>query len=316
VGYLFALAAALLFGANGSLTKQIIEAGLTATQLTQFRTLGTAILAGALLLVFHRRGFLLRPRQLLVMAVLGVFGVALLQATYAFALSLMPVGITLLLEYTAVLMVALFAFFVFREKVKARLWVAIGLVLAGLAVVSRVWDSTLDPLGVLFAMIAAVTLAFYFLVGERQVGATSPLTVAFWTMTFATLFWAVFSGWWELRPSAFTSVMQVGGVVGDVQLPLIVPLVVTVVAGSFAPFLLSFYALKHLSATAAGIVASSEVIFAFLVAWLWLGEQLDLLQIAGAAVVLVGIVLAQTARSTKTVVDADLALRTGPIQTS
>ena len=49
----------------------------------------------------------------------------------------------------------------------------------------------------------------------------------------------------------------------------------TVVLGSFAPFLLSFYALKHLTATAAGIVASSEVIFAFVVAWLWLGEQLD-----------------------------------------
>jgi drug/metabolite transporter (DMT)-like permease len=309
VGYLFALAAAVLFGANGSLTKQIIEAGLSATQLTQFRTLGTAILAGALLLIFDRRAFRLTRRQLLVMAVLGVFGVALLQATYAFALSLMPVGITLLLEYTAVLMVALFAFFVFREKVKARLWIAIALVLAGLAVVSKVWDSSLDPLGVLFAMIAAVTLAFYFLVGERQVGATSPLTVAFWTMTFATGFWALFSRWWELTPATFTTAVQIGGSVGDLQLPLVVPLIVTVVLGSFAPFLLSFYALKHLTATAAGIVASSEVIFAFLAAWLWLGEQLDVLQVAGAAVVLIGIVLAQTARSSKTVVDADLALR-------
>jgi drug/metabolite transporter (DMT)-like permease len=316
VGYLFALAAAVLFGTNGSLTKQIIEAGLTATQLTQFRTLGTAILAGALLLIFDRRGFRLTGRQLLVMAILGVFGVALLQATYAFALSLMPVGITLLLEYTAVLMVALFAFFVFREKVKARLWIAIALVLAGLALVSKVWNSSLDPLGVLFAMIAAVTLAFYFLVGERQVGATSPLTVAFWTMTFATAFWALFSGWWELRPSTFTTPMDIGGSVGDLQLPLVMPLIVTVVLGSFAPFLLSFYALKHLSATAAGIVASSEVIFAFLAAWLWLGEQLDLVQIAGAAVVLVGIVLAQTARSTKTVVDADLAIRTGSVPTT
>ena len=146
MGYLFALAAAVLFGANGSLTKQIIEAGLSATQLTQFRTLGTAVLAGGLLLIFDRRGFRLTKRQLLVMAILGVFGVALLQATYAFALSLMPVGITLLLEYTAVLIVALFAFFVFREKVKARLWIAIALVLAGLAVVSKVWDSSLDPL--------------------------------------------------------------------------------------------------------------------------------------------------------------------------
>jgi len=104
--------------------------------------------------------------------------------------------------------------------------------------------------------------------------------------------------------------------VADFPLPMVLPLIATVVLGSFAPFLLSFYALKHLSATAAGIVASAEVIFAFLVAWLWLGEQLDALQVAGAAVVLIGIVLAQTARSTKTVVDADLAIRTGSVPTS
>jgi drug/metabolite transporter (DMT)-like permease len=308
VGYLYALLAALLFGANGSLTKLIVEAGLTPMQLTQFRTLGTAILAGGILVITDRRGFRLRPRQILVMAVLGIGGVALLQASYAGALQLLPVGIALLLEYTAVLLVALVAFFVFREKVKARIWVAIALVLAGLAVVAQVWSSDLDPLGVALALVAAVTLAFYFIVGERQVGATSPLAVAFWTMTFATVFWALFSGWWQLRPWTFTAGVHLGGVLGDLMLPLIVPLAITVIAGSFAPFLLSFSALKHLSATAAGIVASSEVLFAFIVAWLWLGEQLSLVQVLGAAVVLVGIVLAQTARSTKTVVDADLAL--------
>ncbi|MBX3193544.1 MAG: DMT family transporter [Microbacteriaceae bacterium] len=313
MGYLFALLAAAVFGSNGSLAKLIIEAGLSPVQLTQFRTVGTAVLAGAVLLITDRAAFRLPRRQLLVMAVLGVGGVALLQASYAVAIQLLPVGIALLLEYTAVLMVALVAFFVFRERVKARIWVAIGLVLVGLAVVARVWASTLDPLGVLLAMVAAMTLAFYFIVGERQVVATSPMTVAFWTMIFATAFWLPFSGWWELTPASFAAPVQVGGAVGELTLPLALPLVVTVVLGSFTPFLLSFYALKHLTATAAGIVASSEVLFAFVVAWLWLGEQLDLLQIAGAAVVLAGIVLAQTARSAKTVVDADLALRTGPV---
>ena len=310
MGYLYALLAALLFGSNGSLVKLLVEAGLSPLQLTQFRTLGTAILAGAILLLTDRAAFRLRPRQLLIMAVLGVGGVALLQASYAAAIQLLPVGIALLLEYTAVLMVALFAFFVFREKVKARIWVAIALVLAGLALVAQIWASRLDPVGVVLALVAAITLAFYFLVGERQVGATSPLTVAFWTMLFASAFWAFFSGWWELRPSTFTTPMDLGA---GLELPLWLPLVVTVLVGSFAPFLLSFYALKHLPATAAGIVASSEVLFAFAVAWLWLGENLDPVQIVGAAVVLAGIVLAQTARSSKTVVDADLALRTGPV---
>jgi drug/metabolite transporter (DMT)-like permease len=93
-----------------------------------------------------------------------------------------------------------------------------------------------------------------------------------------------------------------------------VPLAWNIVMGSFAPFLLSLAALRHLPATAAGIVASSEVVFAFAVAWIWLGEVLDPIQIAGAAIVLAGIIIAQTARAGK-VIDADLALSTGPITT-
>jgi drug/metabolite transporter (DMT)-like permease len=275
--------------------------------LTQFRTLGTAIIAGACLLVIDRSSFRLTRRQLGFMAILGIAGVALLQASYAAALQRLPVGIALLLEYMAVLIVAVVAFFFLKEQVKARLWVAIALVLAGLAVVARVWDSELDALGVAFALVAAVTLALYFLVGERQVGATSPLVVAFYTTGFAALFWSFLSGWWELTPGTFGAPVQLGGAIGDLELPLWVPLLVTVVVGSFLPFLFSFLALKHLTATAAGIVAASEVIFAFAVAWLWLGEGLDVIQLVGAAVVLVGIVLAQTARAGK-VLDADLAI--------
>ena len=97
------------------------------------------------------------------------------------------------------------------------------------------------------------------------------------------------------------------GNLSSIVLPMWVPLLWNVVLGSFLPFFLSFLALGHLSATAAGIVAASEVLFAFLVAWLWLGEGLEPVQIIGAAIVLVGIILAQTSRAGK-VVDADLAL--------
>ena len=299
MGYLFSLLGALLFGANGSVTKVVIEGGLTPLQLTQFRVLGCCIIAGLVLLVVDRRAFRLTRRQLLVMAVLGVFGVAILQASYAAAIQLLPVGIALLFEYTAVLFVALIAFLFLREKVKARLWIAIVAVLVGLAVVAQVWASSLNGLGILLALVASASLTTYFLVGERQVGATSPLAVAFWTMLFASVFWAFFSGWWEVTPAMLTAPTSVG--------PLWAPLAFNIVFGTFLSFYFSFLALKHLTATAAGITASSEVIFAFAVAFLWLGEGLSPVQLVGAAVVLVGIILAQTARANK-VVDADLAL--------
>lgn len=314
MGYLYALLAALLFGANGSVTKVVIEAGMSPTQLTQFRVLGTAVIAGAILLAIDRGAFRLTRRQLFVMAVLGVAGVAILQASYAFAIQLLPVGIALLIEYLAVLLVAVIAFFFLKEKVKPRLWIAIACVLVGLAVVAQIWASTLNGLGVVMALVAAASLTLYFIVGERQVGATSPLAVAFWTTGFASVFWAFFSGWWTIEPALLANTVSLSGNLAAVELPLWVPLAWCVVMGSFAPFFFSFLALKHLSATAAGIVASSEVIFAFVVAWLWLGEELNAVQLIGAGVVLVGIVLAQTAREGR-VVDPDLALRTGPIET-
>lgn len=307
MGYVYALCAALLFGTNGSVTKVIIGAGLDPAQLTLFRVSGTAVIAAVVLLLLNRGAFRVTWRQLALLAFLGVVGVALLQYTYAVAVSLLPVGITLLLEYTAVLMVALVAFFFFHERVRARLWVAIGFVLVGLAVVAQIWASELLPFGVLMALMAAVCLAIYFLLGEREVGKTSPMAVAFWTMTASAVFWGIFSGWWNIDPAIFTTPVSLSGNLAALELPLLVPLLWNVVMGSFLPFFLSLLALKHLTATAAGVVASAEVIFAFIVAWLWLGEGLNLVQIIGAVVVLAGIILAQTARLDK-VVDADLAI--------
>jgi len=313
MGYFYALLAAFLFGANGSVSKVIIEAGLSAIQLTQMRVLGAAIISGIVLLVLDRRSFRLPPRQWPVIIVLGVVGVGLLQATYAFAIALLPVGIALLLEYLAVLIVAVVAFFFFKEKVHIRLWAAIALVIVGLIVVAEIWASTLNPVGVLWGLAAAISLATYFLVGERQLKTISPLALSFWTMSVASLFWAPFSRWWTFTSETFTTVTSLGGSLGGISVPVWLLIVWNVTLGSFAPFLLSLSALKRLSATAAGIVATSEIIFAFITAWLWLQEALSTWQVIGASVVFGGIVIAQTARSSDVIVQADLALETGPI---
>jgi drug/metabolite transporter (DMT)-like permease len=313
MGYIYALLAALLFGANGSVSKVIIQAGFSAIELTQMRVLGAAVISGLILLALDRRSFHLPLRQWPVIVVLGVVGVAMLQATYAFAIAVLPVGIALLLEYLAVLIVALFAYFFFKEKVHSRLWIAIGFVIAGLVVVAEIWASTLNPTGVLWGLGAAISLATYFLVGEKQLQTISPLALSFWTMSVATLFWAPFSGWWTFTVEMFTVAVPLGGSLPEISLPLWTLLLWNMTLGSFAPFLLSLSALKRLSATAAGITATSEIAFAFIAAWLWLNEALSLAQIVGASIVLLGIVIAQSARTSDVVVQADLALETGPI---
>jgi len=306
LGYLYALLASLLFGLNGSTTKIIVEAGLSPAQLTFVRVSIIGLIAGAVLLARDRAAFRVSRRQLLVLAVLGVAGVALTQWFYALAVSLLPVGIALMLEYSAVLIVALVARFVFAERVKPRIWVAIGAVLVGMAIVAGIWASPLSGAGVAAGVLAAICLSVFFLVGERQVASTSPLAVAFWSMLFASAFWLVFSGWWNIDPAFLVEQRSLGGTLESVSLPLWLLLIWNGVVGSFAPYLLSYMALRRLTATAAGVVSASEVIFAFAFAFLWLGESLTGVQMVGAVLVLAGIVVAQTARANK-VIDLDLA---------
>jgi drug/metabolite transporter (DMT)-like permease len=313
VGYIYAFFAATLFGLNGVVTKVMMESGLDALQVTQFRVIGAALISGVVLLIISPQSFRLPKKQIVPISIMAVVGVALLQATYALALNLLPVGIALLLEYTAVPMVALVAFFFFKERVRKRLWVSIGFVMGGLAIVAQIWASTLNPLGVMWGLVAAVSLATYFLVGERQLQTISPLALLFWTMTIATVFWSFFSGWWNVPPGILSTSVSLQGSLEAVEAPLWVLLVWNVSMGSFLPFLLSLAALKRLSATAAGIAATSEVAFAFFFAWMWLVETITSLQSIGALLVLAGIVVAQTSRRNPVVVQADLALETGPI---
>ena len=71
---------------------------------------------------------------------------------------------------------------------------------------------------------------------------------------------------------------------------------VAVVFGTIVPFSLSIAALKHLPATTVGIVATFEPVAAAVIAWVWLGQALDAVQVVGGVVVLVGILLAETSR--------------------
>jgi drug/metabolite transporter (DMT)-like permease len=305
VGYLAALLSALLFGANGSLAKIVIESGITAGQLTFLRSLGAAVLAALALAAVDRNAFRISPRSLLGTAILGLVGVAAVQWLYAVAITLLPVGIALLLEYLAVPIVALVAWLVLHEGVRASLWVGIGLVVAGLAVVAQLGFAPLDALGMAVALLAAIALAAYFLIGQLGVATISPLGMAFWSMSFSALFWAVFSGWWTIRPAALLAPLPAHA--GVPTLPLWAGLALVIVLGSFAPYLLSYAAIRRLGATRAGVLATAEVVFAFAAAWAFLGETIEPLQLIGAAIVLAGIVTAQLARP-GTAIDADLAM--------
>jgi drug/metabolite transporter (DMT)-like permease len=162
-------------------------------------------------------------------------------------------------------------------------------------VVSQIWAGGLNPAGVGFALLAAVLLAFYFLMGQHSGLTRDPLSTMFYTMTISSLFWFIVNGG-KAVPFDLGASVPLTGNLADVITPLWVPLLWLTVMGSFAPMAMGFIALKLTTAAKVSITQTAEPVFAFIFGWLWLGQSIGWLQGLGGALVVFGILLAQKTR--------------------
>jgi drug/metabolite transporter (DMT)-like permease len=293
-----AASAALLWGVNGAVSKTILETGLSSERLAQVRSAGAAAGLLAIVAVLAPRRLRLSRRELPYVLAFGLVGLAFVQWFYFLAIHRLAIGVALLIEYLAPLLVALWARFAYHEPVRRRIWIALGLALAGLALIVNVFGggTSLSTAGVAFALAGAFAYALYVLLAEHVVGDRDPVSLLAWGFLFTSVFWAVLAPWWSFPTHALTRSTSLLGHLHGVHLPVWVLAAWMIVLGTIVPFFLLVSALRHLSATRVGIVAMLEPVAGALVAWAWLAESLDGLQLTGAAVVLAAIVLAQTAR--------------------
>jgi drug/metabolite transporter (DMT)-like permease len=293
-----AAAAAVLWGVNGAVSKTILSTGLSSERVAQVRSLGAAAGLLAILGVTAPQRLRLTRRELPYVVTFGIAGLAFVQFFYFLAIHRLTIGVALLIEYLAPLLVALWARFVGHEHVRRRIWAALAGALVGLGLIVNVFGGggTLSTAGVLFALGGAFAYATYVLLAEHVVGGRDPVSLLFWGFLFASAFWAVLVPWWSFPGHFLTSSTPLHGHLRSWHLPVWLLAAWMIVLGTIAPFFLIVSALRHVSATTAGIVAMLEPVVGALVGWLWLAESLDGVQLVGAAVVLGAIGLAQTAR--------------------
>jgi drug/metabolite transporter (DMT)-like permease len=163
--------------------------------------------------------------------------------------------------------------------------------------VVEIWSGiALDARGVAAALAGALSYALYILVAEHAVATRDPISLSCYGFLFASLFWAVVQPWWRFPAGVVARTTSLHGHLALVQLPVWALVAWLVVLGAIVPFALVVAALRHVSATRAGIAAMLEPPAATLVAFLWLGESLGLFQLLGGGLVLGAIALAQSSR--------------------
>jgi len=297
-GEIYLFFGAFLFAFNGIISKIVLLDEISAWRLTQIRTGGAFVILFTFFIIFKRHELKPTKAELPWLILFGFVGVAMVQALYFVAIERMYIGIALLIEFTAPIWILLFLRFVLKKHVPKGLWYAIALAFTGLLLITQIWSGlSVDQIGLLAAFFDALALAGYFLIGDLLGKTKSSGAIATWGFGVASLLLVFALPVWNFPVAALTSEMNLLGIFESYELPGWVLILWIVVMGTIAPYLLVISGLKILSASTASIFGMIEPVLAGMFAWWWLNESLTTTQLIGCVIVILGIGIADRARS-------------------
>src|SRR5690349_16215539 len=198
----------------------------------------------------------------------ALFGLvlALMNSLFYLALERLPLGVTVTIEVLGPLVLSIVA----ARRASAWLWAL--LALAGVvALGGGGWDR-LDPLGVLFALGAAGSWAFYILASARVGRAFPKLDGLALAMAVGALIALPFG------------IADAGAALLRIEILALGAAVA--VLSSTIPYALELIALRRLPAAVFAILMSLSPATAALAGWLLLGQQLTWLELVGIALVI------------------------------
>ncbi|MCU1407711.1 MAG: putative rane protein [Glaciihabitans sp.] len=290
-GLIIAVLAAATFGTSGALVKPMLEAGWSPAGAVTARVLigGIVLLPLALFSVRGKWDAVWRGRwRILGLAAIGVAGT---QLVYFAAIQRIPVGTGILIEYMAPLLLVAVAWVLTRKTPKAVVLVGSVIALVGLVmVVSPGGGDKLDTLGLIFALMAMIGCAGYYVISARPSDGLPPVAFAAFGLIIGGILLGIV-GVSGLVPFTMSTdnVVMFGETV-----TWWLPLLILGVVGTACAYAASITASEMLGSRLASFAGLLEVVFGTLYAWLLLGENFGLLQLLGGALILAGIIFVRS----------------------
>lgn len=280
------LTAGVLWGTLSPVGKRL---GMLGTDMLTVGVLRAAIMsigAGCLLFFFAPKYFRADRTQLVQIAVIAGPCMVGIYAGFFFALQYLSVPVTVVIFFTHPLLTSLGSLLITRETPDRYQIAGALLTLAGVTIgVFPAGGGLLGgihPVGVAWCLFAALGMSLYSLFGRlsAQTGFVPQPTLFFYMQVFGLIWLAIVksfgTGWGGFLNLSF---LQVGWI-------LYVGLV-----GSLLGYSIYFYSLRTIQASTASIVSSIEIVTAFSLSSILLGQPPSGREMAGAFLIIMAIIL-------------------------
>ena len=300
LGFLAVSAAAVLWAFGGTYVSTLIDKGASALEITEARAWIAFLALGWWTLWRSRRRDAPTAHESCPAWIVILFGLSIAAANYFYysAIGSLPVAVAIVIQYTAPALVVLWLAFAARRAPSARVVLALAAAFGGVALLSELPEvlagqgTSLAPRGVAAAIASAFAFASYIITGERVERAAGPVGSLARGFGVASVMWIVIQAT-RGRPDTLLDPSLLPGV-------LLLAVVATII-----PFPLFLWGLARIGPSRAGIVSTLEPLSAAVLAYFWLEQSLGAIQIAGAALVVVGIAVVQSERAEAAPVPVD-----------
>jgi drug/metabolite transporter (DMT)-like permease len=301
LGLVFAIGSAFTFGMSGPFAKSLMEAGWSPTAAVTARLAGGALVMAIFATIVKPDWFREALQHGRTVVLYGLIPIAGAQLCYYNAVAHLSVGVALLLEYTAPVLVVGWIWATTKRRPGNRTLAGVGLAVAGIMLVLNVFsDAHINAIGVAWGLGAAVCAACYFMMSDKVTADGSGLNSV--TLSAAGLVFGAASvavlGLTGVMPLNFTTNDTV---VAGLTTSWLVPVIALGVIATAIAYTLGIMGIARLRPSFASLVGLAEVMFAVLAAWVLLGEAVTPSQAVGGAVVLLGLTLARQGDRSKKV---------------
>jgi len=293
LGLLLAVGSAFSFASSGPFAKSLMEAGWSPTAAVTARLAGGALLMVIFATVVQPDWFREALQHAKTVVAYGLIPIAGAQLCYYNAVAHLSVGVALLLEYTAPILVVGWMWATTRRRPSSLTLTGVALAIAGIMLVLNVFSGAhINVIGVGWALAAAVCAACYFMMSDAVDADGDGLN----SVTLATA--GLIVGTAAVAALGATGVMPLtfttnDAVVAGWTTSWVVPVIALGLIPTAIAYTLGIMGISRLRPRFASLVGLSEVMFAVLAAWVLLGEAITPIQAIGGAVVLVGLALAR-----------------------
>lgn len=282
-GYLSIATATLFWGLSATIAKFLFKHEVDLLALVQMRSTLSFVVLFILLFIFKREYIKISLSDVPKFALLGVIGIAGSNFTYYFTLNEINVATAIIMQYTAPVLVVLYAILSGVEKITIVKFISAFLSLLGCSLVVQIFDVNFlhfSKVGIISGIASALCWAFFNIYGKRVGNKYSIWTNLTFGLMFAGIFWLFFNPPWKIFSSGYTMF--------DWLIFFIFAMISVLI-----PYFFYFSGLKRISSSSAIITSTLEPVVAILSAWIIVDEKLSLIQIIGSAFVLTSVVLLQ-----------------------